>query len=125
MNILTINSVDFSAFVNQRTWKVQNAKEYVTWVDGNRKTRRTLSRRKVTGTWTMTFTDPDDYDAFMAAIEAVTTNDDYAAITLYVDNEHQLMTINAFITLTTRTVWTQNSSQTPAVMLVTVKLEER
>lgn len=125
MEILRINSVDFSSSVNQRSWQVQNQKEYASWIDGNRITRRTLTRQKVTGTFTLTFKTGAALDAFKAAVAAATTEDDYTEVTVYVANDHQTKTINAFLTIQVKTVWTQDSDRTPAVFLATVKLEER
>ena len=123
--ILQINSVDFSSYVVQRTYKVQNVKEYAAWVDGNRITHRTLTRQKVTGSFDIRFTNETDYNSFLSAITSATTADDYTAVTLYVLNDKQLMTINAFLTLTTRSVWTQIGTRRAALFQVTVKVEQR
>ena len=124
MATLTINSVDFSAYVNQRSWKVQQAKEYAVWVDGNRMTRRTFTRTKIAGSFTLTFLSATDYSTFLAAVEAATTADDYTAVTLYVNNLDNQQTINAFLTLTVKTAWNQQTNAS-AVFEVTVKVEER
>ena len=125
MEIFKVNSVDYSSYVYQKSWKVQNVKEYASWVDGNRITRRTVTRQKVSGSFVLTFLSSTDFDTFKTTLAAATVNDDYTAITLYVDNEHQLMNINAFITLNVKTLWTQDSNQTPSIMEVTVRLEQR
>ena len=125
MEILRINGVDFSSNVNQKAWQIQTQKEYSAWVDGNRITRRTLTRQKVMGTFTLTFKTGTALDAFLAAVAAATTNDDYTAVTLYSANEHTTKTINAFLTIQVKTAWTQDGNRTPAVFLATVKLEER
>lgn len=123
--ILQINSVDFSSYVVQRTYKVQNVKEYAAWVDGNRITHRILTRQKVAGSFDVSFKSETDYTSFLSAIASATTADDYTAITLYVQNDKQLMTINAFLTITTRTVWTQIGTREPSLFQATVKVEQR
>ena len=129
MKILEINTVDFSPYVLQKTWKIQNNVEYAAWVDGNRITHRTQTRQKVTGTFSLAFISPADYDAFRAAVAAVTV-DGYTPMKVYVDNEHQLMDLNVFLTTATKTVWTQmtvtpTAAQTPYLFQVSCKIEQR
>ena len=125
MTILEINGVDFSEYVVQKTYKIQNNTEYAEWVDGNRISHRTITRKKAGGTFNMTFTTEAAYAAFQAALQAATVPDGYTQLTLYASNDHQLLQIDAFVTISTKTVWTQDSSQAPAVFSVTVRLEER
>lgn len=122
--ILAINNVDFSSYVNQKSYKVQQAREYTTWVDGNRITRRTITRTKIAGSFTMTFRTPTAYSAFRTAVAAATTDDDYTAVTLHVDNLDSVQTINAFLTLSTKTARNQQTNDS-AVFEVTVTIEQR
>ena len=124
--ILKINSVDFSGYVNKKSYEVQQNTEYVEWVDGNHKTHRSVTRQKVSGKFTLTFLSITDYTTFRTNVAAATNAEGYVAVTLYVNNTQASATINAFLDITAKTVWTTDAyDRSPEVALVTVKLEER
>lgn len=123
--ILGINNVDFSSYVNQRSWKVQKSNEYASWVDGNRISRRTIVRTRISGAFTLTFLSATALSSFTTAVAAATATDGYTTVKVYVNNENQLEEINAFLTTSTKTVWTQDANQNPAVFQVSVNLEQR
>lgn len=125
MKILEINGVDFSSFINQRSYKMQAQKEYTSWVDGNRITRRAFLRERTTGSFNLTFLTPAELASFVSALTAATVADDYATLTAYVENKHELMEIEAFVTFSIKTLWTQDANQTPQSFGVTVSVQQR
>ena len=123
---LEINETDFSSNVIQRSYNIQKAEEYATWVDGNWITHREISRTRVSGSFNMTFLSENAYESFLSAVEAVKTSGGYCPIKLWVNTSKQLETINAFLTITTKTVWTTEAfGSEPAVSGVTVKVSQR
>ena len=129
MALLTINNIDFTGKINQRKYNVQKQPVYSTWVDGNGITHRVITRTRVSGSFTMTFSSAADYDAFTGAVAAVKTNGGYCPITIYANNTKETLNINAFVDFETALRWTlqydQNTGSTPALAGVTVKIEER
>lgn len=124
MVLLTINSVDFTQYVNVKTYTMQRLDSYTSWTDGNWVTHRVIARQKVSGSFTMTFTTEAAYNAFKAAVNAVKT-EGYCPVSVYVTNEKTTRMINAFLDYTTRLVWTNEAfGQTPDVAAVSVKIEE-
>ena len=123
---LEINSTDFSSYVVRRSYNVQKAEEFATWVDGNWVTRHENVRTRVSGSFKMTFLSESEYETFLNAIDTVKTSGGYCPIKLWVNTSKQLETINAFITLSTKNVWTSDVfGNEPAVSGVTVKVTQR
>ena len=129
MALLTINNVDFTSKINQRKYNVQKQPVYTTWTDGNHVTHRSITRTRVSGSFTMSFLSAAEFDAFNAAVNAVKTVGGYLPVTVYVNNTNESLAINAFLDYDAMLVWTQvydaQTGSTPALASVTVKLSER
>lgn len=129
MALLTINNVDFTSKINQRKYNVQKQPVYTTWTDGNHVTHRSITRNRVSGSFTMSFLSAVEFDAFNAAVNAVKTVGGYLPVTVYVNNTKESLTINAFLDYDAMLVWTQiydvQTGSTPELASVTVKLSER
>jgi hypothetical protein len=129
MALLTINNVDFTSKINQRKYNVQKQPVYTTWTDGNHVTHRSITRTRVSGSFTMSFLSAAEFDAFNAAVNAVKTVGGYLPLTVYVNNTKESLTINAFLDYDAMLVWTQvydiQTGSTPALASVSVKLSER
>ena len=125
MTLLTINSVDFTSKIVEKSYKMDKKSVYTTWTDGNMKTHRVVSRTQVTGSFTMTFLTATDYTNFESAIAAVKQDGDYLPVTVYVNNTKTTETINAYLDYSTRLVWTYETTRSPEVATIQVKLTER
>lgn len=129
MALLTINNVDFTSKINQRKYNVQKHPVYTTWTDGNHVTHRSITRTRVSGSFTMSFLSAAEFDAFNTAVNAVKTVGGYLPVTVYVNNTKESLAINAFLDYDAMLVWTQvydvQTGSTPALASVTVKLSER
>lgn len=126
MVLLKINNVDFTARVNEKSYTVQKQDVYSSWTDGNWTDHRVIARTRVSGQFTMTFPTEASYTAFLAAVNAVKTTGGYCPVTVWVNNEKALATVNAFLDIQTKHRWTTEAfGQTPELASVTVKLQER
>lgn len=125
MVLLEINNIDFTRFVVEKTYMMNRKNIFETWVDGNKRRHRAIGRSQVTGSFTMTFPNSEDYDNFEDAIAAVKQNGDAVPITVYINNEKKLTTIDAFFDYQTRLVWTFESTRSPEVATISVTVTER
>ena len=125
--ILKINNVDFTPNVVQKSYKVQKNDEYSRWVDGNWHQRRDIARTRISGQFNLTFLGHSNYQAFLTAVNAVKANGGYCEnVQIWVSSSHELVTTDAFLDLSTKTVWTTEEYGTsPELLSVTVKVTER
>lgn len=129
MALLTINNIDFSSRINQKKYNIQKQPVYTTWTDGNGITHRSITRTRVSGSFTMSFLSAADFDSFNAAVNSVKTVGGYLPVAIYVNNTKETLNINAFLDYDAMLVWTQvynvQTGSTPELASVTVKLSER
>lgn len=125
MNLLSINSTDFSAFVDQKTYLMQKTPVFEEWEDGNWKTHRVVARTRIVGSFLLTFTTETDFDSFMSAVNSVITSDGYVPVTVFVNTTKAAENINAFIDMEVMHRWTMPGfGQTPEIGVITVELTE-
>lgn len=102
MNLLVINNHDFTQHVKVPSWKVTKEPEYEEWKDGNYATRREITRTRISGSFTLLYDDISELDSFFDMVETMKAASTTGAITMtvYVNNLHNVETINAFIKYT-------------------------
>ena len=123
--LLKVNNVDFTSYVVQKSYAVQKNDEFSKWTDGNWNVHREVTRQRITGSFTMTFTTEAEFDAFKSALDTVKTNG-YYPIQLYVNTTKTLESINAFVDYTIQHVWTNAAyGQKPEVAAVSVSVTQR
>lgn len=126
MQLFTINSVDYTSAVDQRTYSVQQEDVYTAWQDGNWKEHRVIARTKIAGSFNMTFLSKTAYDAFLADFAAARNAAGYYTTTLWVNSIAAAATVNAFLEIKTISRWTMEAfGGTPEVFSVSVKVTER
>ena len=126
MILFKINNVDFTARVNQRSYSVQKQPVYTTWTDGDWINHREIARTQISGSFNMTFVTEQQYEDFLAAIAAVQTTGGYCPVQLWDNTSKALATIDAFIDISTKHVWTTEAfGSLPVVAGVTVKVTQR
>lgn len=95
--LLEINGKDYTSKVKVPTWKVNCVDTIEEWTDANYVKHYVLAHRHVSGTFTLLFDSPDDYDAFLDDLHAVEYSDPsdyetntsrcYRSIRLYCNND--------------------------------------
>lgn len=70
MQLLIINNVDFTRFIEVPSYRVNEMEIADEWVDGNRVTHKHTIRTQVKGLFTLKFTEIDDFNNFFSVIEA-------------------------------------------------------
>lgn len=126
MVLFKVNNVDFTEYVIQKSYSVQEADVYTSWTDGNWITHRVISRQQISGSFNMTFTTEAEYDAFKVAVDAAKTPSGYCPIQIFVNTTKTLETINAFVDFTAKNRWTMEAfGGDPEIAAVTVKITER
>lgn len=76
----------YTKFIKMPTYKVNQKDEYIERTDANGKVHRDIYRTKISGTFTLMFTDIKDYQQFMNDIRIAKSNEGYIYCTLYVNN---------------------------------------
>ena len=123
--LLKVNSVDFTSYVVQKSYSVQKQDEYAKWTDGNWIEHREVTRQRISGSFSMTFTTETEFDTFKSALNAVKTNG-YYPIQVYVNTTKTLESINAFLEFSVIHKWTTAAfGQTPEIAAVDIKVTQR
>lgn len=86
MQLLVINNIDFTKYVNESTYKINRESVYEEWTDANGRIHRTEYRTRISGGFDLCFVTKADYDDFLDAVRAASTNKLLTA-TLYVGGD--------------------------------------
>lgn len=65
--MVKINGIDFSDFVQESSYKVNETDVFEEWTDGNHIKHRVNYRQKIKGEFQLVFIKAEDFEAFMTA----------------------------------------------------------
>lgn len=98
---VSINNIDLSEFVQRREYSVNAEKiNHTEWQDANGKYHECKLRTRVTGSMTLAFYKPGDYQDFVDLLALATDSDDVLTITVFIANMNKTEEIKAYYTLT-------------------------
>ncbi len=97
MKLITINQNDYSKYVLAGTYQINSNDEYEEWQDGWFVTHRIVIRKRISGSIRIKFKSFEEYQAFIADLDAVRAVDGSCLIGLYVNNTGETAAVNAFI----------------------------
>ena len=120
--MVTINGVDFSSFVDAKTYAITSEDLYRSWTDANGTEHRVVYRKKISGSFKLEFFDYQNYEALLTAVEL--TDNTYASCMLPVNNVNGTATVhNVFLTVTP--AFTKDRLGNILKTVATVKVVER
>lgn len=70
MQLFVVNETDFTQFIEVPSYRVNEEDISDDWEDGNRVTHKNIVRTKIKGSFTLKFTNIEDFDNFFAVINA-------------------------------------------------------
>lgn len=65
MQLLKIDGIDFTKYINDSTYNVSSQSVYEEWTDANYKNHRAETRKRIEGSFDMVFVTSSEYDAFI------------------------------------------------------------
>ena len=96
MILASINSTDITKYINETSYVMNSEPVTSEWVDANYTTHRDEYRRKIKGSFDLTFITKSDYDDFIDLLHNATSRS-ITTITVYVgDDVNDLVTIQAY-----------------------------
>lgn len=96
MILASINSTDITKYINESSYVMNSEPVTSEWVDANYTTHRDEYRRKIKGSFDLTFITKSDYDDFIDLLHNATSGS-ITTITVYVgDDVNDLVTIQAY-----------------------------
>lgn len=119
--MFTINGNDYTKYIQDGTYNINNVDNGDSWTDGNFKQHRNHVI-KVQGTFDMAFITEDEYEDFLGDIEDATNNDGYVECTVFVVNANSNKNIECFLTVSTNNYKPVNSAN--VVYMISVSIEE-
>lgn len=125
MTKFKINDIDFTACVQESTYKVDSEDVFSSYVDANWKTHKIKVREKIRGSFDLMFIEsysPMSYDEFLSALAAV-KDDEVTTATVFVNNQNTEKTIECYVTVSMAPV--KKISEGRFYRKCTVNLEER
>lgn len=98
MQLFNIAGKDFTTFITVPSYLVNQDGDYIEWIDLNRRKHRYLTRSKVSGSFTMLFSNINDYYEFLNTInENRTANGYISGCIVYCNNIMTTETVDLFI----------------------------
>lgn len=95
-----IGNTDFSAAIDRQNYAVDNETVTVPWTDINGTEHRDFVRTRLSGRFTLGYSDTSDFAAAVAAIaSAVATNGYAASCQVYANNDGTTHTADCYLTL--------------------------
>lgn len=91
------NNTDLTSFITVPSYVVNSKDIYEEYSDGNKKFRRKLIRKRITGSFSLQFSDPEDYDAFVALIKSSRDNVGLIDAKVYVNNLDEVKTSKFYL----------------------------
>lgn len=120
--MVTINGVDFSSFVDAKTYAITSEDLYRSWTDANGTEHRVVYRKKISGSFKLEFFDYQNYEALLTAVEL--TDNTYASCMLPVNNVNASSVLyEVFLTVTP--AFTKDRLGNILKTVATVKVVER
>lgn len=86
MQLLVINGIDVTRFINESSYVVNSEPVYEEWTDANYRIHRSEYRRRVKGSFDLCFITSDQYDEFLALV-ASASNQNLLTATVYVGGD--------------------------------------
>lgn len=99
MEQFKMGGTDYTSKIKMGTYKVNSQPVYEEWTDGNYLTHRVVTRRRLSGSFTMLFDDPVEYYEFLYKVQDLTGIEGYTTASLYVNNLHTIQDANVYISL--------------------------
>lgn len=100
MNLVTVNDIDITPYINKKSYKVNSKMEYESWQDGNFVEHRIQVRKRITGSFEIAVYGYQDMDlqAFLDNWNEAVNN---GAVTmgLFVQNDNQFKAIEAYYSM--------------------------
>lgn len=75
MVLLQIGALDVTPFIVLNSYAVSEQCEYIQWYDGAGTDRRGIKRRKLIGSFSLHFMNPNDYKTFIETVESSKSSD--------------------------------------------------
>lgn len=96
--LFKIGTTDFTKNICTDPPYAVNSKEiYEEYGDGNHKFRRRLIRKRISGTFSMMFSSPTEYDNFVTTLEGAKGNDTSITCSVFVRNTKSVTTDKFYI----------------------------
>lgn len=119
--VFQINGNDYTKCLQDESYNVVQVDIGDSWTDANYKKHQN-SVLKVQGSFSMVFITDDDYDDFLADVEAAKNTDGYVVCTLFVLNLNTTRQIECFLTISSNRYRPVN--QTNVVHIINVQINE-
>lgn len=102
MELFVVNNLDFTQHIKVPSYKVNREDVYEEWEDSNYSTHREVTRKRVSGSFTLIYDDITELDTFFDTIEVEKTvsGDGSVPMTVYLNKQHETADIIAFINYT-------------------------
>lgn len=97
MRLFSINGKDLTHYITVPSYIMNSKDVYNEWVDANGLTHRDVYRTKVSGKFTMLFTDHDEYFDFLKLINEHKGTGGYVPVSLYVNNLNTIVNTDVYI----------------------------
>ena len=99
MQLLVINEIDVTRFINESSYIMNSTPVYEEWTDANYKTHRSEYRRRVKGSFDLCFITLEQYDDFIALLKSA-LNKNLLTATFYVGGDvNNYQELNVYYTL--------------------------
>lgn len=98
MQLFKIGETNFTSFITVPSYKVNKNDVYMSWTDANHKQHRFLTRRQVSGSFSMLFDSVTDYNLFLSTIESKKNREGYIPnCRVYCNNTNTVENVDLFI----------------------------
>ena len=98
--LFMLNGVDYTSHIKVPSYSVNKEDEYEEWKDANYRNRKEFLRSRVSGSFTMHFTDPNEYLEFLASLNELKEADGTTLASLYSNKTDEVVTSKYFFTYT-------------------------
>lgn len=98
MQLFNIAGNDLTKHITMSSYNVNEEDVYTGWTDANRVDHRFVHRQRVSGKFTMKFTEKEEYFSFLELCKSNKTREGYITTKLYVNNLNQVKELDVFIT---------------------------
>lgn len=95
-----IGNTDYSAYIDQQNFLVNNEEIFSSWTDINGTEHRDHIRTRVSGRFVMGFRDSATFASVVSAISTALATNGYTSCQIYCNNTGTTLTVDAYLTLT-------------------------
>ena len=124
--LFIVNENDFTQFIEVPSYKVNENDISDDWEDGNRRKHKYIIRSQIKGTFTLKFTNIEDYDNFFSVINEnkIATGEYSGAVlaSVYVNNKNEVK--SAYVVVTADPADTKPLFASPSYDGFEVSIEE-